>query len=140
MPNADPRLHGSFAPEKQGPRLNHNPLGDLPMAATPADQPLYYRAHVFCCTNQRPEGHERGCCASKGSERLRNYMKKRAKEMGLKDIRINGAGCLDRCELGPCIVIYPEGIWYHSCHPPVLEQIIQEHLIGGNPVKEYMIL
>src|SRR5690348_2661776 len=67
----------------------------------PADPRLFYRQHVFCCTNTRPPGHPRGCCSEKGSEKLRNYMKVRAKELGLADLRINAAGCLDRCELGP---------------------------------------
>jgi (2Fe-2S) ferredoxin len=73
---------------------------------------LFYQHHVFCCTNRRPDGHERGSCAAKGSEQLRNYMKSKAKELGIPGTRINGAGCLDRCELGPVVVVYPEGIWY----------------------------
>ncbi|MDR3450986.1 MAG: (2Fe-2S) ferredoxin domain-containing protein [Alphaproteobacteria bacterium] len=85
---------------------------------------LFYEHHVFCCTNQRPEGHERGSCAAKGSERLRNYMKKRAKEMGLPSTRINGAGCLDRCELGPVIVIYPEGVWYSPKNESDVDEIL----------------
>ena len=77
-----------------------------------SDPKPYYDAHVFCCTNRRPAGHPRGCCAEKGSEALRDYMKGRAKDLGLKNVRINSAGCLDRCELGPTVVIYPEGVWY----------------------------
>jgi (2Fe-2S) ferredoxin len=73
---------------------------------------LFYQHHVFCCTNRRADGHERGSCAAKGSEQLRNYMKSKAKELGIPSTRINGAGCLDRCELGPVVVVYPEGIWY----------------------------
>ena len=61
----------------------------------------YYKAHVFCCTNERPAGHERGCCKEKGADKLQNYMKARVKELGIKDVRINKSGCLDRCELGP---------------------------------------
>ena len=97
----------------------------------------YYEAHIFCCTNHRPAGHPRGCCADKGAEDLRDYMKTRARELGLKKVRVNNAGCLDRCELGPTVVIYPEGIWYHSCTPEVLERIIHEHLIGGKTVPEF---
>ncbi len=66
---------------------------------------MYYRVHVFCCVNERPEGHARGSCASRGSPGLRNYLKARVKELGLDDVRINAAGCLDRCELGPVMVI-----------------------------------
>lgn len=73
-----------------------------------------YQHHIFCCTNRRPDGHERGSCAAKGSEPLRNYMKDKAKEMGIEACRINGAGCLDRCEEGPVIVDYPSGTWYRA--------------------------
>jgi (2Fe-2S) ferredoxin len=106
---------------------------------TTVPKDLYYQFHVFCCTNQRPEGHERGCCASKGSERLRNYMKKRAKEMGLKDTRINGAGCLDRCEQGPCIVIYPEGVWYSPQNEADVDEILATHIQGGRLVERLLI-
>src|SRR5690349_21653830 len=80
------------------------------MATNPTDPPLFYASHVFCCTNTRPAGHPRGCCSEKGAEKLRNYMKVRAKELGLRTTRINAAGCLDRCEFGPTMVIYPEGV------------------------------
>ena len=71
----------------------------------------FFAFHVFVCCNHRPEGHVRGSCGAKGSERLRDYMKVRAKELGIPRTRINTAGCLDRCELGPCAVIYPQGTW-----------------------------
>jgi len=100
---------------------------------------LYYAAHVFCCTNQRPSGHKRGCCASKGSEDLRNYMKKRAKEMGIEGIRVNGAGCLDRCELGPCFVIYPEGVWYSPKNEADIDEILTMHLQQGKRVERLML-
>ena len=103
------------------------------------DPPLFYRAHVFCCTNERPEGHPRGCCKHKGSERLRNYMKARAKELGLKDVRINAAGCLDRCELGPSMVIYPEGVWYTVRTPEDVDEILAVHVIGGGRVPRLMM-
>ena len=61
----------------------------------PADPKPYYEAHVFCCTNRRPAGHPRGCCAERGGEALRDHMKSRAKALGLKNVRINNAGCLD---------------------------------------------
>ena len=100
---------------------------------------MFYRAHVFCCTNQRPAGHERGCCASKGSEKLRNYMKRRAKELGLEGVRINGAGCLDRCEQGPAIVIYPEGIWYSPKNEADCDEILSVHLQQGGRVERLMM-
>jgi (2Fe-2S) ferredoxin len=105
----------------------------------PQDPPLFYRTHVFCCTNERPEGHPRGCCKGKGSERLRNYMKARAKELGLKDVRINASGCLDRCELGPSMVIYPEGVWYSVRTPEDVDEILTVHVIGGGRVPRLMM-
>ncbi len=103
------------------------------------DPAPYYEAHVFFCTNKRAPGHERGCCADKGAERLRSYMKKRAKELGIKNIRVNTAGCLDRCELGPCIVIYPEGIWYSPKTEEDCDEILATHLQAGNRVERLML-
>jgi (2Fe-2S) ferredoxin len=109
------------------------------VSSTVKDPPLFYRAHVFCCTNERPEGHPRGCCKRKGSERLRDYMKARAKELGLNDVRINTSGCLDRCELGPSVVIYPEGIWYSVHTREDVDEILTTHLIGGGRVERLMM-
>ena len=100
---------------------------------------LYYRAHLFMCTNRRPDGHKKGCCASKGSEDLRNYMKSRAKELGIEGIRINGAGCLDRCEEGPAVVIYPEGVWYSPKNEADCEEILVQHLQNGKTVERLRI-
>ena len=97
----------------------------------PTDPPPFYEAHVFVCCNRRPDGHPRGSCAAKGSERLRDYMKARAKELGIKGIRVNSAGCLDRCELGPCVVIYPEGVWYRVDSTEDVDAVLQVHLVEG---------
>ncbi len=94
----------------------------------------YFRHHVFMCTNYRPEDHPRGSCGHKGSARLRDHLKQRGKEEGLRDVRINTAGCLDRCEHGPTLVVYPEGVWYSVTTPEDLDAILSEHLIGGTPV------
>jgi (2Fe-2S) ferredoxin len=107
--------------------------------STNGDPALYYKAHIFCCTNQRPEGHKRGCCASKGSEGLRNYMKRRAKELGIQGVRVNGAGCLDRCEFGPCIVIYPEGVWYSPKNEADIDEILNVHVQNGGRVERLML-
>ena len=104
-----------------------------------ADPALYYRCHVFCCTNIRPPDHPRGSCARKGSERLRDTMKKMAKEMGLKDVRINSAGCLDRCELGPNMVIYPDGVWYHYEDEADIREILETHVKNGGRVERLML-
>lgn len=104
-----------------------------------ADPALYYRAHIFCCTNRRPAGHPRGCCAERGSEELRDYMKDQAKKMGLKDVRVNMAGCLDRCELGPCIVVYPEGVWYSVRDKADIDEVLNVHLKQGGRVHRLML-
>ena len=104
-----------------------------------SDPPLYYSKHIFCCTNVRPPGHPRGCCSEKGSERLRNYLKARVKEIGLTDMRVNAAGCLDRCELGPTMVIYPEGVWYSYKDEKDLDEILTVHLKEGGRVGRLML-
>ncbi|MGE5503631.1 MAG: (2Fe-2S) ferredoxin domain-containing protein [Actinomycetota bacterium] len=104
-----------------------------------ADPPLYYRIHVFACTNTRPSGHPRGSCAGHGAEPLRDYMKARAKELGLKGVRINSAGCLDRCELGPVMVIYPEGVWYAYRTYADIDEILSTHLVGGGRVERLIL-
>jgi (2Fe-2S) ferredoxin len=105
----------------------------------PTDPGPYYDAHVFCCTNKRPAGHPRGCCSDKGSEELRDYMKSRARELGLKKVRINSAGCLDRCELGPTVVVYPEGVWYSAPTKADIDEILQTHLVEGGRVERLML-
>ena len=109
------------------------------MTEKTADAELYYRCHVFCCINVRPQGHPRGCCSEKGSESLRAHLKKRAKEWGLAGVRINSSGCLDRCELGPTMVIYPEGVWYNYRTREDLDEILQTHIIEGGRVSRLML-
>ncbi len=99
----------------------------------------YYRSHMFFCTNERPDGHPRGCCAGKGSVRIRNYMKARAKELGLEGVRINAAGCLDRCELGPTVVIYPEGVWYRIESVEDADRVLQTHVRDGGRVDDLVL-
>lgn len=103
------------------------------------DPPLYFQTHVFVCGNRRPEGHTRGCCASKGSEKIRDYMKARVKELGIKGVRVNQAGCLDRCELGPCAVLYPEGVWYKLDSFEAVDKVLDEHISQGRRVKELLL-
>lgn len=90
---------------------------------------MFFDAHLFVCTNRRPDNHRRGSCAARGSEHLRDYMKARAKELGIPNIRVNSAGCLDRCERGPCLVIYPEGTWYKIDTTADVDQVLQRHVI-----------
>ena len=71
--------------------------------------------------------------------RLRNYLKARAKELGLNDLRINQSGCLDRCELGPTMVIYPEGVWYGCKSAEDVDEVLRVHLVEGGRVARLML-
>jgi (2Fe-2S) ferredoxin len=66
-------------------------------------------------------------------------MKARAKELGLADVRINASGCLDRCELGPMMVIYPDAVWYHYETLADVDEILDSHVMGGRPVARLML-
>jgi (2Fe-2S) ferredoxin len=101
--------------------------------------PLFYGVHVFCCTNERPPKHRRGCCMDKNAQLLCDYMCRRTMAMGLHDIRINHAGCLNRCEMGPVMVIYPEGIWYSYSTEQDIDEIVRTHIVGGRLVKRLLL-
>lgn len=96
----------------------------------------FYRHHVFFCTNLRPDGRQ--SCQQCNAQAARDYVKKRCKSLGIHghgQVRINNAGCLDRCELGPCVVVYPEGVWYTYIDESDLDEIIDEHLVNGRVVE-----
>lgn len=96
---------------------------------------LYFQHHVFCCTNERPPDNPKGSCKAKGSAELRNYMNARAKELGIASTRINSSGCLDRCSLGPVMVVYPDGVWYTYATKADVDEILTRHLQQGEIVE-----
>jgi (2Fe-2S) ferredoxin len=96
--------------------------------------------HIFICTNRREPGHTRGCCNCDGSEALRNAFKKEVERRGLKPlVRANAAGCLDQCELGPTVVIYPEAIWYGGVQVSDVPRIIEQTVINGRVLDDLKI-
>jgi len=103
----------------------------------------YYRQHYFFCTNERPEGAERPSCGQCDTARLRAYFKSKVKSLGLhqgpEPVRINSAGCLDRCEEGPVLVVYPEGIWYTFVDEDDLDEILESHLLNGRVVERLLL-
>ena len=99
-----------------------------------------YQQHVFFCVNQRDEGED--CCANLGARNLRDYAKKRLKELGMHGegkMRINMAGCLGRCEKGPVMVVYPEQTWYTYLDKEDIDEIIDQHLLKGKVVERLKI-
>ena len=105
-----------------------------------ADDPaLYFDAHVFVCTNRRADGHPKGSCAARGSEALLDYLKRTAKALGLPKIRVNSSGCLDRCESGPVLVSYPDGVWYRVRNVEEADLFLRMHLVEHGRAKELML-
>lgn len=100
----------------------------------------YYKHHVFMCTNAREDGSQ--CCAQCNAQASRDFLKKRTKELGIAGqggVRINSAGCLDRCSEGPVVVVYPDNVWYTYIDQEDLEEILNSHLINGIPVERLQL-
>lgn len=118
-----------------------NPLERDPMETlTPANQVSHFKYHVFFCLNQRENGDD--CCAQRGAEAAFNYMKSQVKKYGLAgegQVRINRAGCLDRCQMGPVMVVYPQAVWYTFVDETDLDEIISSHLQHGNIVERLVV-
>ncbi|MBU6469775.1 MAG: (2Fe-2S) ferredoxin domain-containing protein [Gammaproteobacteria bacterium] len=101
---------------------------------------MYYRRHIFFCTNQRSDGSP--CCQNHDAERMRAYAKQRVKALGIAgpgEVRVNRSGCMDRCSEGPIAVVYPEGVWYSYNDEDDVEEIVQEHLLNGRRVERLKI-
>ncbi|MBA2651448.1 MAG: (2Fe-2S) ferredoxin domain-containing protein [Tatlockia sp.] len=100
----------------------------------------HYTNHLFLCVNQKTAGKQ--CCSNTGGEPFFDYMKGKLLELDLHGpgkIKISKSGCLGRCSKGPCIVIYPEGVWYNYATLADIDEIISTHLIAGNRVNRLLI-
>jgi len=100
---------------------------------------MKFEKHVFICTNQRKEGERKSCGEQCGMDLVKAF-KKSLKEKGLKEkIRAQRAGCLDACDFGPSMVVYPEGIYYGNVQLSDVEEIVKEHLTANRPVERLLI-
>jgi (2Fe-2S) ferredoxin len=97
--------------------------------------PPPYTRHVFVCTNRRPDGSPRGCCATKGGDEVRLELKRQLDAQGVKGVRGNAAGCLDACERGVAVVVYPDNVWYGGVTVADVKEIVSEHVVGGRVVE-----
>ena len=99
-----------------------------------------FQRHVFVCTNERPADDPRGCCKAKGGVEVRDKMKAELKARGIsKLVRANNAGCLDQCERGVTVVVYPEQVWYGGVTVDDVAEIVDKHLVGGQVVERLLI-
>jgi (2Fe-2S) ferredoxin len=100
----------------------------------------YYKRHIFFCLNERPNGED--CCAQHGAKAGFDRCKHQVKAAGLAGqggVRVNKAGCLDRCAGGPVAVVYPEGVWYTFVDDSDIDEIVESHLRDGKPVERLML-
>jgi (2Fe-2S) ferredoxin len=99
-----------------------------------------FASHIFVCCNRREPGHRRGCCDPDGSQALRDCFKSELKRRPLgSTVRANQSGCLDQCELGPTVVIYPQAIWYGGVTLADVPRIIDETIVAGRVIEELLI-
>jgi (2Fe-2S) ferredoxin len=95
-----------------------------------------FERHIFVCCNQREPGHPRGCCDPDAEDRLQKAFKKALADRGLgRRVRANRSGCLDQCEHGPTVVVYPDAVWYGGVTLADVDEIVDRHIIGGEPVE-----
>jgi len=99
-----------------------------------------FQRHVFVCINERAPDNPKGCCKLKGGADVRDRLKAELSARGLsKVIRANNAGCLDQCEAGVTVVVYPEQVWYGRVTPDDIPEIVEKHLIGGQVVDRLLL-
>lgn len=99
-----------------------------------------FEKHIFICENKRPPDDPKGCCSDKGGSELKAKFKQRLLELGLKPlVRANTSGCLDACEFGASVVVYPDQVWYGGVTIDDVEEIIQSHIVNNKPVERLFI-
>jgi (2Fe-2S) ferredoxin len=104
----------------------------------PVDMPSFQR-HVFVCVNERPADHPKGCCKAKCGAEVRDRLKEELASRGIsKIVRANNAGCLDQCEHGVAVVVYPEQVWYGGVTVDDIAEIVEKHLVGGEVVERLL--
>jgi (2Fe-2S) ferredoxin len=106
----------------------------------PMSQTSYYQHHVFFCLNERKNGES--CCLHQGAQQAFDHCKSRVKSLGLSGpggVRVNKAGCLDRCAAGPVLVVYPQAVWYTFVDEHDIDEIIDSHLVKGQPVERLLV-
>ena len=109
------------------------------MPAMSTDTPSYFKRHIFFCLNQRHNGE--ACCAQHDAQAAFDHCKKRIKDLGLAgpgQVRVNKAGCLDRCSAGPVAVVYPEGVWDSYVDQADIDEIVEQHLQNGQVVERLL--
>ena len=119
--------------------MNDTPAqtADAPDTAAPGS---YFQHHVFFCLNKRENGE--ACCADQNADAMFAYCKEQAKQQGLSgpgQVRINKAGCLDRCSAGPVAVVYPDAVWYTYVDQADIDEIIESHLKNGQVVERLLV-
>ena len=100
-----------------------------------------FEKHIFICTNERPAGHPRGCCNTSGEAELHRAFNSRLADRGIPGdrVRANKSGCLEQCEVGPTVVVYPDAVWYGGVTVADVDEIIDAHIVGGRPVERLII-
>ena len=99
-----------------------------------------FEKHIFICGNQRPPGAPRPCCDPEARAELQKSFKEKLAALGLKGkVRANQSGCLDQCEHGPNLVVYPDAVWYGGVTLADVDEIIESHILGGKPVERLML-
>ncbi len=99
-----------------------------------------FQRHVFVCTNERPPDNPKGSCKAKGSQEVRDALKKALKARGVTtEVRANNAGCLDQCANGITVVVYPEQVWYGHVTLADVDEIVDKHILGGEVVERLLL-